>query len=313
MTTRLLRASVIALSLAGATGLAAQDRNFTLRVNKAAGTDIYMGMARTKPVATTGSDGSASLPLDFLNDAALKPRMSVARQQCGAETTLHILRAQGDEEKRCRRGGASQGCSRCAVLGYFQWGRNAAIDRPLLKNPRIAMITSATIGAAIALAQGGGGPKRPAATGQSTSSNGTTTPTPTPTPVTEPVVRSFATAILVLQDPAAHNALVQYFKVLQVFLQISSNGAVRLIGEPPWVALDGTMTPMLQGAVPSSGTITARGTGTVAERPGVLVVLDQASLNAAGELSGVLTIGGPGGTLLPNSPIVYRLTGREIK
>jgi hypothetical protein len=315
---RLVIAALIGVAAAGAMA-AAQGDSFLLKVNKAAGMDIFMGMDRTKtPVATTGSDGSASLPLDFLNDAALKPRMSVARQECKGTPALHILRSGSDDDRRCGRGETSDGCGRCAIVGYFNWGRNTTIGGPLHSNPAIWVAAGGILAGAVGVAQrGGGNGPAPTPSGNqppASTPGSTPTPTPTPEPTVDPVVRRFRTNMSVLVDPSAHNEFVGYLRVLQATMHIFSTGRVRIEGDAPWVALEGTLTaPLLEGAGPTSGTLSARGTGTVAGRSGVLVVFEPATLNAAGELSGTLTIGGAGGTPLPNNPITYRLTGTEIR
>ena len=83
MTTRVSRLAAAFVLCVMAAALAAQGDSFKVKVHNGAGLDIYMGMDRTKPpIATTGSDGSASLKLDFLNNAALKPRMSMLKMDC---------------------------------------------------------------------------------------------------------------------------------------------------------------------------------------------------------------------------------------
>jgi hypothetical protein len=302
---RMVPPAVTAVLAALGIAVASGQGGFTLTVNREAGVDVFMGMDRTKtPAAHTGSDGGVSLSTDFLNDAANKPRMALARQRCQRDTTLHIVRAGSDDEKHCKRNdGADQKSCGCDVVGYFIWGENKTFGHTGLSAKDVAYIGGGIgAGTAIILGTTGGGGGGTTPSGGGGTSGGTggtggggTTPT-TPTTPTGPV--PINVNITVQSDPNGHDPFVKYTSIRQISLVTLSGQSVHFDGQAPWVALDGTVT---------SGVIAARGMGTVADRTGVLVIFDGA-INATNQITqGLLTIGGPGGTLLPNGPILYRI------
>jgi hypothetical protein len=288
-------AVLVAFAIAAARGQA----GFTLKINKAAGVDVFMGMNKTKPAGKTASDGTIGLSPDDLNDSANKPRMAIARQQCDRDITLHIVHADSEDEKKCRRQKSEQGQSGCGcdVLGYFNWGDPKTIGRDLKKD--ITYIGGGIgVATTILVAKGGGGTPpggSPTGGGGTPPGGGGTTPPPATGPVTINVTVSVRT------DQFGHNSLVNYTSVTAVTKVTLQGNAVRFEGLSPWVPLEGTIT---------NGVISARGTGTVAGRAGVLVIFDGA-INANNQITqGTLLIGGPGGTELPNGPITYGIVSR---
>jgi hypothetical protein len=292
--TPLATAFLVAIAIAVAGGQAGS----TLTVNKAPGVIVYDGLNRTKPMGKTASDGSVGLSMDDLNNTRVKPRMALAKQQCDRDTTLHILRADSEDEKKCRRQKEENkdGCG-CSVLGYFNWGENKTFGRNLGRE--LIYVGGGIIGTGIILGtKGGGGTPGSGGTGSgggTTTGGGSTTPPPT-TPTNSPV--PINVNITVQSDQFGHDPFVKYGIVKQISKVTLSGNDVRFDGLSPWVPLTGTIL---------NGIISARGTGTVADRAGVLVIFDGSITSANQIAQGLLTIGGPGGTLLPNGPILYRM------
>jgi hypothetical protein len=290
-------AVLVALALAVARGQA----GFTLKINKEAGVDVFMGMNRTKPLGKTASDGSIGLSPDDLNDSANKPRMAIARQQCDRDTTLHIVHADSEDEKKCRRQKSEKGQSGCGcdVLGYFPWGENKTIGRNLGRE--LIYLGGGIAGTGVILGtKGGGGTPAgnpPSGGGNPTPGGGTTTPPTTPPNSPVPIM----VTITVQRDEGQEEAQVKFTTVTQVSKVTLQGNAVRFEGNTPWVPLEGTIT---------NGVISARGTGIVAGFAGVLVTFDGV-ITASNQITqGTLTVGGPGGTQLPRGSITYRIVSR---
>lgn len=130
----------------------------------------------------------------------------------------------------------------------------------------------------------------------------TVTPTPTFTPTPTPTLPAvFRVTIVVVLDPAGHNAYISMPVTLDLTVVIEGN-TITITGPAPWVTVKGAVNP--------DGSFKATGAGTVAGYPNINVEF-VAAITAKDGLVGDYTMGVGGG--LPTSrSITYHLQGQGV-